>query len=169
MPLPNFKTMSISEIKDYFDVGEDTPLDLIKLLGQLNVSALPKNLDELAPNKSAKSVLLTSESGRVAIFYDERLIDGEFSENPVIVQTLVHYMLTDDKVFYITPRSAFSNREQEMVFELLMPKNQVKEMLDKLILPTTYSLSKIFRVPQEFVRKRLAAMNITKNIAEYNY
>lgn len=169
MSLPNFKTMSISEIAAYFDVGEDIPLDLIKLLGQMNASALPKNLHEIAPERRAQSVVISSKSGQIAIFYEDSLVDGEFSENPVIVQALVHYMLTDDKIFYIIPSSTFSNRENKLVFELMMPEKYVKEFLDKLTEPTTQTLSKIFRVPKEFVKKRLAAMNVTKNIAGYNY
>lgn len=168
MATPNFKTMSINEIKEYFDIGEDIPLDLIKLLGQMNASALPKNLHELNPERNAKSVLITSVSEKIAIFYEESLIDGEFSENPIIVQSLVHYMLSDDKIFYVAPSSTFSTREHKLVFELLMPESQVKEIIDKMVAPTTHSLSKIFRVPQEFVRKRLDAIEITKQIAGYN-
>jgi hypothetical protein len=160
--------MSINEIKEHFDIGEDIPLDMVKFCSNLNVSALPKNLAELEPERCILCAFMTKE-GRSALFYDESLINREFSEFPVSVQALVHYMLTNEKSFVITPHTKVSDREQKLVFELLMPENQVEEILDKLVLPTTYSLSKIFRVPQEFVRNRLDAMGTKKQIAGYNY
>ena len=56
-----------------------------------------------------------------------------------------------------------------LVYEILMPEEQVKKMLDKLILPTTLSLAKIFDVSQAFVLERLDVMEKDTLIAGYDF
>jgi hypothetical protein len=85
------------------------------------------------------------------------------------MQALVHHMLSGKKNFCITPKTKFSNQEQRIVFDLMMPEDQVNDMISKLILPTTYSLSNIFRVPQWFVRKRLDLMHTKRQVADHDY
>lgn len=167
VPVPNIEEMSAKDVRKFYDIGEDIPLDLIKLSGVMDISVLPKDLWHMYPDNDFLCVFVTNDQGRKTLFYSDSLMDTEFSEFPVIVHALVRYMCIHEKNFYITHRT--HPLRSDIIYELLMPEDKVDEILNKQISPTTYSLARIFRVPQEFVRKRLDVMETTKQIAGYNY
>ena len=112
---------------------------------------------------------MTNEKGNSCIFFSADLLGKrEFLERIMIAQAFAKYIITGNNNFFVTQSTNFSKREKWLTYEILMPETQVNDVLDKLILPTTLSLAKIFQVSQEFVRRRLDEMRVTTNIAGYN-
>lgn len=56
----------------------------------------------------------------------------------------------------------------QFVRELLLPKTQLKEAIGQLLIPTTFSLARIFGVSQKTVIERLKELNIKQQIVGYN-
>lgn len=171
----NIQELQHKPIKDIIKILEtkdSLPVDLVKLAGLLNVSVLSHNFKEWETNnKDILCAFVTNEEGRSCIFYNVEILDNKdfLVERVPIVQTFARYILTGNKNFYINEKTKFTSREKRLAYEILMPASQVEEVLNKLILPTTYSLAKIFKVSQEFVRERLDEIGTQVQIAGYNF
>ncbi len=166
---PELEFKTIEDIKYICGVDADIPTDLIKMAGLLNLSVLPKNLDEMAGLKNALCVFVTNDDNRSAIFYNENIMDKWHSERVAVVKAMVHHLVSKKKSFVITKDTQLSTFENRAVHELLMPEVAVREILNKLIMPTTHSLGKIFSVPQDFVIERLEDNNWHESIAGYDF
>jgi len=160
----------IPEIIRILGMDRLVTVDLRDLALKLDVSVLPFGETQIKDEKII-CVFVTNEEGRSCIFFKNELLeDKEFIVGRfVITQAFARYIITGDKNFFITQSTDFSNREKMLVYEMLMPEEQVKKMLNKLILPTTFSLAEIFNVSQDFVRERLRGMNEDTLIAGYNF
>lgn len=166
------KHKPISEIIKELNVEYSVPVDLKNLGRKLQVSILPKDFeDHRIDGEKIICAFVTNEKGRSCIFYSAHLLeDDEFVAGRLgIIQAFVKYIITGDDNFFITKSTFFSNREESLTYEILMPKSQVEEVLHQLIMPTTYSLAKIFGVSQSFVKHRLDQMYIRRKIGNYNY
>lgn len=160
----------ISEITKALGIVDEYTIDLRKLSNILDMGIVPYDFEEhKIDNEKIICAFVTNENGRFAIFYDDKLYQQWSIGRPMVVLTFSKYILTGNKHFYITRNTFFSDREKALASEMLMPEPKVYEVLDRLLLPTTFALSEIFEVSQEFVRQRLAQMQVDRYIAGYNY
>ena len=143
----------------------------IKEMGRaLEVSVISYNLSTvLQLGEKILCAFVTKDTGRKCIFYNVELETNE--ARVIIVRAFARYIMTGDKNFCITESTVFSKRENSFVYEFLMPEDEVHDVLDKLILPTTFSLANIFDVTQEFVKERLDAMRerLKRLIGNYDF
>lgn len=147
---------SIQEIIRILDVRVDgyASADLKKLEYALEVSALSYNFDALTRGGvKLLCTFVTNEKGRSCIFYNEELSKEEC--RIIVTKAFARYILTGNKSFSIAPSTTFSKQEKRLVYELLMPEEEVYDVMHRLILVTTLNLANIFDVTQEFVRERL--------------
>ena len=147
---------SIQEIIRILDVRVDgyASADLKKLAYALEVSALSYNFDALTRGGvKLLCTFVTNEKGRSCIFYNEELSNEEC--RIIVTKAFARYILTGNKSFSITPSTTFSKQENRLVYELLMPEEEIYDVIYRLILPTTLNLANVFDVTQEFVRERL--------------
>lgn len=160
----------ISEIRKVLNV--ESAIDLTKVANILNVSIVPYCFPQ--PSNDAEKIIcffVTNEEGKACIFYDVELVDNKKWEllQLTIIQTLARYILTGKENFRITKSTEFSDRENNLVDEFLMPAEKVKEFISKLVFPTPYSLAVLFGVSTEFVKKRLDKMNMRTIMVEFNF
>ena len=144
----------------------------LKLVGEvLEISMLPYNLSQFqVGTEKVMCAFATNEKGNSCIFYDEELYgDTDGLDRVWVMKAVARYIATCQKEFLITEKTQFSQWEKTLVSELLMPRETVKEMINKLLIPSTYALSEIFQVPQSFVRERLKELKLPILIAGYNY
>lgn len=161
----------ISEIVEPFLAKDSIFVDLTKLAHTLNVSVLRHNFGkEVINGEKVICAFLTNGKGNSCIFYSDALLNNKgVLARMVIVQAFAKYIITGDESFYITHSTNFSNREKMLIHEMLMPETKVNEVINQLLLPTTYALADIFMVSQEFVRERLDEMHVRRLIGGYNY
>ena len=161
----------IPEIIKVLRILENTDMatvDVAMLANLLNVSVLPRNFDEI--KISGENVILsfvTNSKNNSCIFYSDDLSYNK--ARIMIVQAFAKYIITGNNNFFVTQNTIFLKREQMLANEMLIPESQVKDVIRKLILPTTFTLAKIFQVSQEFVILRLAEIGVMSPIAGYNY
>ena len=163
---------SIQEIIRILDVRVDgyASADLKKLAYALDVSALSYNFDALTRGGvKLLCTFVTNEKGRSCIFYNEELSKEEC--RIIVTKAFARYILTGNKSFSIAPSTTFSKQEKRLVYELLMPKEEIHDVMYRLILPTTLNLANIFDVTQEFVRERLDEIrqSLPRMIAGYDF
>ena len=148
-------TKNVREFKEEYEIEGDIPTDLTKLFGIFNVSSLPKEF-EADPENYVLCEFATDMSGRKTIHYREAfLCMAGFPDRVVSVYALIHHLLSGEENFCITTKTRFSEREKSFVYELLMPEEQIREVLEEIKLPIKINLAKIFRVSPEFARNRL--------------
>ena len=162
-PIPEIiKLLGILEFNDLSTV------DLAKLAYTLNVSVLPKDFGETKiAGEKIICAFVTNSKGNSCIFYSDDLLN--IKARIMIARSFAKYIITGNNSFFVTHSTNFSIREKMLTNEMLMPESQVKDVICKLILPTTFSLAEIFQVTQEFVRQRLAEMEVETPIAGYNF
>ena len=155
------KILGILENEDY------ATADLSKLVYGLNVSLLGHNF------KGTKIVgekifctFVTNSKGNSRIFYSDSLLDHE--ARIIIVLAFAKYIITKNNNFYVTQSTSFSKKEIMLAAEMLMPEAKVKEVICKLILPSTTVLADIFQVSEKFVKERLDEIGIMTLIEGYN-
>ena len=164
----NDSTVFVEKFKEKYDIGEDIPTDLTALFGKLNISVLPKDLEK-SRNGCTMCKFSTDEWGRQTIYYREEFLETtEYLDRVNPVFALGRYMCSGEENFAITNKMVFSEQEKAFAHEIMMPRQLVEDILDKIELPTISALSKIFHVPCEFVKNRLDALKITKRIVGYN-
>ena len=164
------KYKPIAEIIKILGIDRLVAVDLCNLEFLLDVAISPFGETQIKDEKII-CAFVTNEEGRSGIFYKNELLEDKkfLVGRLVITQTFARYIITGEKNFFITQHTNFSNREKMLVYEMLMPEQQVKNVLDKLILPTTWNLAKIFNVSQDFVKERLKEMKKVPWIAGYNF
>ena len=162
----------ISEIIKELNVEDSVPVDLKNLGCKLQVSILSKDFDDhRIDGEKIICAFVTNEKGCSCIFYNADLLkDDEFVAGRVgIIQAFAKYIINGDDNFFVTKSTRFSSKEESLIYEMLMPKSKVEEVLHELIIPTTYILAKIFGVPQSFVKLRLDTMYVKRLIGNYHY
>ena len=169
----NIQALKYKPIEEIIKVlGIDGPVTVnLRDLGlKLDVSVLPLGENQIKDEKIL-CIFVTNEKGRSCIFYKNDLLEDKdfLAGRLAITQAFARYIITGKNNFFITQSTDFSNREKMLVYEMLMPEEQVKKTLDKLILPTTLSLAKIFDVSQAFVSERLDVMETDTLIAGYDF
>lgn len=162
--------MPILEIVKVLKIENSVTVDFSKLAHTLKVSVLPQNFEEnKIDGEKIICAFVTNEKGNSCIFYSDDLVDNkEFLGRIIIAQAFAKYIITGENNFFVTQSTIFSNREKLLTYEMLMPKSQVEDVLDKLLLPKTFTLAEIFQVSKEFVRQRLDEMCVTTLIKGYN-
>ena len=169
--IQELRSKPISEIIKFLEsfINEDfASVDLAKLAYALNVSVLPRNFGEtkISGDRIA-SAFVTNSKGNSCIFYSDDLPNN--NARIAIAQSFAQYIITGSNNFFITSSTAFSRKENMLIHEMLMPESQVKDVICRLILPTTFTLSQIFQVSQDFVRQRLDEIGIMTLIIGYNF
>ena len=167
------RNKSVSEIIKILKREDVVRLDLVEVGRELKVFMMSNDFST-SPRIDGEKIIcafVTNEKGNSCIFYSTDLLEEkEFHTGRIMItHALAKWIITGDDNFSITQSSSFSNREKTLLYELLMPERQVKEMVGQLRIPTTLSLAKIFDVSQEFVRERLDEMHIETLIVGYNY
>lgn len=161
-------TAFVEEFKQKYEIDDDIPTDLTALFGKLDVSVLP-NVFYADADSYILCEFSTDDNGRKTIHYRKEFLAMQgFPEGVVAVLSLGHYIGSGKTDFFLTHKTKFSEQEKMFAYEILMPRQLVEEILDKIEFPTISILSKIFHVPCEFVKSRLDVLEITKQIAGYN-
>lgn len=161
---------SIPEIIRILGILENEELatiDLSKLVYTLNVSVLAHNFDgaKIAGEKII-CAFITNSKGNSCIFYSDELLYEE--ARIAIVIAFAKYIITGNNNFYVAQSTKFSEREKMLAEEMLMPESRVKDVICKLIMPSTAILADIFQVSKKFVNQRLAKIGIKTQIQGYN-
>lgn len=166
--LKELQYKSIPEIIKILKNEDLVTVDLVELAYTLNVSVLSRNFEETKiVGEKILCAFATNSKGNSCIFYSD---DLSFNKARImIVRAFAKYIITGNNNFFITQSTNFSKREKMLTNEMLMPESQVKDVICKLILPTTRSLAEIFQVTQEFVNLRLSEMGVMTLIAGYNF
>ena len=156
----------VSEIVKVLNVDNLISIDLVAVAYMLNISILSYSFNQYVHNgEKIICAFVTNNKGKSCIFYDVELADNKDDGLRIeIAKTFARYILTGEKTFYITKSTEFSAREDLLVNEMLMPEAKVKDTIKELILPTTFSLAKIFSVSPEFVNQRLDKMDISLSL-----
>lgn len=165
------QNMSILEIIKVLKIEDSVTVDFLKLAHTLKVSILSRDFEEYKiEGEKIICAFVTDEKGNSCIFYSDDLFkDKEYLGRIMIAQTFAKYIITGKNNFFVTQSTFFSHREKLLTHEMLIPTSQVENILDKLILPTTFNLAEIFQVPQEFLKQRLNEMCVTTLIGGYNF
>ena len=161
-PIPEIiRILGILENEDVATV------DLTKLVYTLKVSVLSHNFDE-TPTAGEKIIcaFITNNKGNSCIFYSNDLPHN--IARIAIVLAFAKYIITGNNNFFVTQSTKISEREKMLTDEMLMPESRVKDVICKLILPSTDVLSEIFQVPEKFVKYRLDEIGIKTRIQGYN-
>ena len=158
-------------MKKLFIEPDDVTVDISKIAETLNVSVLPHDLSKYQNGlDKVVCIFVTNEKGNSCVFYTEELYaDSDHAERVFIMMAFARYIATCQKEFVITEKTKLSQHESTLVNELLMPQTELKDVIKRLLIPTTYSIGEIFQVPQDFVRARLKELKIPIMIAGYNY
>lgn len=160
----------ISEIIRILGILEDEDLataDLAKLAYTLNVSVVPRNFEETKiAGEKIICAFVTNRKGNSCIFYSDDLSSDK--ARIMIARAFAKYIITGNNNFFVTQSTIFSKREKMLEHEMLMPEPQVKDVICKLILPSTVVLADIFQVSEEFVKQRLDEIGIMTLIQGYN-
>lgn len=159
---------------------EDLSTDLQQLfqsLGILVVSfseeALSK-LESTGANSECGTVLsaTTQTGGYISIFYRNPetvfFLNEEYSCREAIVYELGHLCKTGRLNHVCGNRTEKDVEILQFVRELLLPKIQLKQAINQLLIPATFSLARIFGVSQRTVIERLKELNIEEQIVGYN-
>ena len=161
---------SIPEMIRILGVLENEELataDLAKLAYALNVSVLAHNFGgEKIAGEKILCAFATNSKGNSCIFYSDELLYDE--ARIAIVLAFAKYIITGNNNFYVTQSTKFSERENMLADEMLMPESRVKDVICKLIMPSTAVLADIFQVSKKLVNQRLAKIGIKTKIQGYN-
>ena len=162
----DFQYMPLRVMKKWFNEQNDVTVDINKIGETLEVSVLPHDLSKYRiGNEKVMCAFVTNDEGNSCIFYNQELYgDKERADRVFIMQAFAKYIATCQKEFLITEKTEFSQWEKTLVAEMLMPREAVKDVISKLIIPTTYSLSEVFQVPQSFVKERLKFTTTSPNM-----
>lgn len=163
--------LSAPRIARMFTPKEMATVDLEKLARVLNVSVLPHDFKGILFNdEKVACAFVTNDKGNSCVFYSEEfLARTDYRARMFIVKAFAKYIVTGENNFYMTGETKLSNREKMLAHEMLAPEEQVRDVLSRLIIPTTYALGEIFQVSQDFVRERLSEIKLAALIAGYNY
>lgn len=166
-----FQQMPLRKMMKLFTKPGDVTVDLEEVGKILGVSMLPHNLSQYqVDNVKVMCAFVTNDQGNACIFYNEELFGREERLDRVfIMKAVARYITTCQKEFMINETTQLSQWEKTLVDELLMPREEVRDVVGKLLIPTTYTLSEVFQVPQDFVRQRLKDLKLPILIAGYNY
>lgn len=167
----NFQHMPLREMRKLFTKPGDVTVNINQIGKVLEVSVLPHDVSKYrVDGEMIKCAFVTNESGNSCIFYDEELYGESRREGRVfLMMAFARYITTCKKEFVITKSTQLTQWEKTLVDELLMPRESVKDVVNRLLIPTTYNLSEIFQVPQDFVKERLKDLKLPTMIAGYNY
>lgn len=167
----DFQHMPLSTMRKMFTSPGDVTVDINKIGEVLEVSVLPHDLSKYRlDGDGVMCAFVTNETGNSCVFYAEELYGESVREGRVfLMMTFARYITTCKKEFVITKHTQLTQWEKTLVDELLMPRESVKDVVNRLLIPTTYNLSEIFQVPQDFVKARLKDLKLPTMIAGYNY
>lgn len=108
------------------------------------------------------------KNGKKSILYNKKLPFGEARIAAAKALAYHTWHQTEDH-FFITKDTVLSKAEMNGVYELLMPEHYVESFARQLAVPTTFALTNMFGVTDDFVKERLSHMKYTGLIAGYNY
>lgn len=167
----DFQHMPLRKMMKLFTDPEDVTVDINKMAEILEVSVLPHNLSKYqVGNKKIVCAFVTNEEGNSCIFYaDDATNDSKYANRVFVMMAFARYIATCQREFVITENEELLHWEKTLVSEMLMPQNEVRNTVKRLLIPTTYNLGEVFQVPQDFVRARLNDLKIPTMIAGYNY
>ena len=166
-----FQNMAIKNMMKLFADQNDVTVDINKIAETLDISVLPHDLSKYQVGvDKVMCAFVTNEQGNACIFYDLKLRENsEYAERVFIMMAFARCIATGENNFIITENEKLSYRENTLVKELLMPQAEVRTIVKRLLIPTTYNIGEIFKVPQDFVRIRLKELKIATMVAGYNY
>lgn len=178
--LKNIRGKSAEDLLQDYGVSLNPPIDLPKLLSKIGVSTLGidfSSIEELVKYDSGRIISATVSNGdNLTIFY--RKDDTKNRQRFAIAHELAHCCLHSEnlKQNHVELRECKENNDpkefEANVFagELLMPESTLKEMYDRLYIPSLCSLAKIFKVSSIEMAKRLNHFRLPyyKDI-EYTY
>lgn len=152
----NYTDMSTIEIKKSLGYNENEIVEPVKLAEKLGIDLVETTLDQEQDGAKILCAIVNKDDG-ASVFYHKRLIDDVGSERVALTYALLHY-LGDKSNIMITSRTIITEREEALIYEMLMPKNLV---INALIDGASINdLSEGFNVPKRFVRERLDAMPV---------
>lgn len=167
----DLKTKPVSEIVRILEADYIVPLSFENLSIHLNVSILPYDFGkEKIDGKKILCAFVTNPEGKSCFFYDETYLSAKYVAEGriVIARALAKYIITGENKFYITESTVYTNKEMRLTYELLMPESQVRNIVNKLLLPTVSGLANIFQVSEWFVKQRLNYIDLPSFIIGYD-
>lgn len=170
--LEKIRDMSASDLLKKFNIIPNPTVDVRKLLNNIGISALSLDFTDIEKrlNKPYGSILgaAISKGDNLAIFYREN--DTFHRQKFTIAHELAHCCLhcpTNESShieYRIEPYQIYNNTEIDLKKEneanifagqLLIPKDILIEMYDKMIMPSLSVLSEIFDVSATVMAARL--------------
>lgn len=186
-PIERIQNMSAQQLLEYCGQEDAVPVDLNAILRKVGISALPMDFTEMEAqyrkmdgvSPDAKILGLTAtKNDNAAIFYSEKYKKDSHRCRFTIAHELAHCCLSDpglrERGWHLEFRTDEEPNEDEMaanVFagELLIPKKKLYEIIDQLLLPSVYTLAKVFDVADTVMLARLKYLRPNESIVGYNY
>lgn len=103
---------------------------------------------------------------KVAIFYDSSIKDYTSTVRFEVAKQLAHFLKFKKETHF--GNFGMCDEIYDFVAELLIPKDALRCVINRLIMPEIQSLARIFDVPDNLVRYRLSKLGIKDDIVGYN-
>lgn len=187
-PISAIRDKSAQELLELGGQLGKIPVDIKSLLKELGISCLPYDFSELdiarcrAQNtKLVDPILgaLVTKGDNAVIFYREQdRIDGHRYRFTIAHELahccLGHFEVNDSTIHLVFRHEGSTNDPKEVaanIFagEILIPKDSLDQVIEKLILPSVQTLADIFAVSTNVMLERLKYLKVTANISGYNY
>ncbi len=188
-PIEKIRGMSAPELLEYCGQKDAVPVSLSTILKTVGISAIPYNFSEMETSyrksyQSTKNVhilgAIAATDENAAIFYNEKYKCDSHRCRFTIAHELAHCCLANDsrltKDRFLLELRTDDDEPNDCeraanVFagELLIPKTNLYDVIDQLLLPSVYNLAKIFDVSYNVMLERLDYLKPSFSISGYNY
>ena len=159
--------MGADKVKELYNTANKKSINFIDFAREFNATIIPiNNSDELPSDVLCR--LIEYEQG-VHVFYNKFAMRCGNRERFIVAWALTKYAITDAPLVEIHVSDTPTDQEMTTLFDILMPAKDLKEKLSHMIVPTVQDLSKIYSVPIEFVKQRLANIRLPIMIFGFNY
>lgn len=168
--LKRIHNMRPDELLQAYKISMEPPIDLTELLKNIGIATIKTDFTEIEEELGIKKGIILgatfSKNDKLGIFYKET--DSVLSQKFTIAHELAHCCLhcCDYKAAHIEYRLncgqdiSYSDERKERdanIFAetLLIPKDQLEEIYNKMLIPSLKQLSKIFKVAPFVMAARL--------------
>lgn len=151
------------------------PVDLSQILKTIGISALPRDFSKMEENLVGENKILgalVSKGDNAAIFYrDDTSVMSPHRYRFTIAHELGHACLTGESnhiEFRIDNISGDPQERAANIFagELLIPRKQLEEIIQKLYIPTVHTLADIFEVSYNVMKARLSYLKLDSAVLD---
>lgn len=159
---------SANDLLRMSDQASCFPIDLEKLLRALSISCEPLDFEKIGGDAKILGALATN-GDKAVIFYRQQDAKNSHRCRFTIAHEIAHACLSEKSVaVHFRMEGDVIDKEEQAanIFagELLVPEGMLNVVIGKLIKPTIKSLSNVFDVSENVIRKRLEYLKIAVDL-----